>query len=61
MFERLKTLVRIAAMMTKVPMLKMTSRIIFCFQGTLRRVMRGRAMKSMRVSEEMLKQAWIMA
>jgi hypothetical protein len=61
MLERLKYLVRIAAMMTNVPMEKIIKRIHFCFRGTARRVIRGSGMKSMRVSEEMLKQAWTIA
>jgi len=44
-----------------MPMLKIIQRMNFWRQGTLRRVTRGRGMKSIRVSEEMLKQAWTMA
>lgn len=61
MLERLKTLVRMAAKMTNTPMEKMSMRTIFCFNGMLSLVMSGRGMKSIRVSDEMLKQACTMA
>ncbi len=61
MLDRLKTLVRIAARMTKMPMENMTIKMAFCLQGAFIRVMRGSGIKSMSVSEEMLKQAWTIA
>lgn len=61
MLDKLKTFVKIAARMTKMPMLNIRSRMAFCFHGTLSLRSRGSGMKSMSVSEEILKQAWTMA